>query len=65
MPGTLSRVWKASPFFKFWQAPLISKAHSDKLGVCFGCLVGVAAVLIILIATRVIAVRVHPCEEKE
>ena len=65
MPGTLSRVWKASPFFQFWQARLISEAHSDKVGICFGLLVSVASVVIILMAAGVIAVRVHPCEEQE
>ena len=50
---------------KWRKAPLISKAHSDKVGICFGLLVSVASVLIILMAAGVIKISCTPCDEKD
>lgn len=36
---------------KIFGVPLVSKAHSDVLGISFGILVSIASILIILIST--------------
>ena len=51
-------------FEKWWQAPLISEAHRDKVGICFGLLVSIASVVIILTAAGVIKIACRPRDEQ-